>query len=201
VDSLQHQLLHEEVSVRQRMAAVFAEGAGQGAVLVGKGGVKVHVGDGVSLSVGFQVLVDPYDGLRGILDLGPPPERSAGWDGSDDGHNAVGTGNVAHGHHIVYHPVGLHPIGVVGHIVGAGHDDHRLGMQLDHVVGEPHQHLRRGLTADATPTKVVLAEKAGMIVSPVLSDGIAHEDHFGEDTALNDAGIVGMVTLEAEPIL
>ena len=39
--------------------------------------------------------------------------------------------------------------GVAGDVVGAGQNHHHLGLQRNHILTEAHQHLRRGLPADA----------------------------------------------------
>ena len=116
-------------------------------------------------------------------------------------HDVVGTCQLAHGHDVLHHLVGLHPVGVVRHVVGAGHDDHCLGVQVDDVGREACQHLCRRLSADASAAEVVLLEELGVVECPVFRDGVAHEHHFGEFAAGDDAFVVGLVAVEAEPIL
>ena len=67
-----------------------------------------------------------------------------------------------------------HGAGVSGNVVGAGQNDHHFGMQVDYILAEAHQHLRRGLSADAA----VEVGLAGEIVFelPDVGDGIAEED-------------------------
>ena len=101
----------------------------------------VNVDKTISIGVCPQALVDVDDGLARIADLFSPRELRAGWDGADDGDDAVGLGELAHGDDVVDHLVGCHPVVVVRHIVGAGHDDHGFGMQVDDISSEAHQHL------------------------------------------------------------
>ena len=101
---LQHQLFHDEVGVGIGVAAVVAVFFGEGVVLVGEGGVVIDVDDAVGFGVCFQALVNVNDGLGGVLDVGVPHKASAGRDGADDGHNAVGAGQSAHGHDVVVPP-------------------------------------------------------------------------------------------------
>lgn len=87
------------------------------------------------------------------------------------------------------------------HVVGAGHDDHRLGTEVDDVGGEPCQHLGGGLSADAPAAIVVLAEEIGMVEGPVLSDGVPHEHHLGVVAAFCNALIVSPEAVESAPVL
>ena len=89
----------------------------------------------------------------------------------------------------------------MGHVVGASHDDHSLGMEVDDVGLKPHQHLRRGLATDASTAIVVAAEEIGMEISPVVGDGVAHKDHIGIIPTGDNTLIVGLIAIEAEPIL
>ena len=200
-DRLQHQLLHDEIGLGVGVAAVVAELFREGVVLVGQGGVVIHIDDAVGPGVLFKALVDLDDGLGGVLDVGVPHEGGAGWDRGDERHDVVGSGQLAHGHDIVHHLGWFHPIGVVCHVVGARHDDHRLGVEVDDIGGEACQHLRRSLSADAPAAIVVLAEEVGVVVGPVLGDGVPHEDHLGEVAALGNALIVSPEAVEPEPIL
>ena len=67
-----------------------------------------------------------------------------------------------------------HGSGVSGDVVGAGQNDHHLRMQVNHILAEADQHLRRGLSADAA----VQVRLAGEIVLelPDVGDGIAEKD-------------------------
>ena len=67
-----------------------------------------------------------------------------------------------------------HGPGVSGNVIGAGQNDNHFGMQIDHILAEADQHLRRGLPADAA----VEVGLAGEIVLelPDVGDGIAEED-------------------------
>ena len=67
-----------------------------------------------------------------------------------------------------------HGAGVSRNVVGAGQDDDNLGMQVNYILTEAHQHLRRGLPADAA----VEVRLAGEIVVelPDVGDGISEED-------------------------
>ena len=183
------------------MAAVVAERFWESKFFVGKCCMVVHINDVIRLCIGFKAFVDVDDGLGGVFDLGPPPKRCAGWYGADDGHDAVGLGEVAHGDDVVDHLVGRHPIVVVRHIVGASHDDHSLRLEVDDISGEPDQHLCRGLSANASSTEVVAAEKVWMVEGPYFGDGVAHKNHLWVVAARDDTVVVGLIAVEAEPVL
>jgi hypothetical protein len=68
-----------------------------------------------------------------------------------------------------------HRAGIAGNVVGARHDVYHRRMEIDHVLPETDQHLRRGLAADAAPDPLG-REEAGRHVGPILGDRIAHED-------------------------
>ena len=170
-------------------------------MLVGQGGMVIDIDDAGGIGILPQPLVNSDDGLGGVLNVGVLRKSGARRDGADERHDVVGAGQLAHGHHVLHHFVGFHPIGVVRHVVGAGHDDHRLGVEVDDVGGEARQHLGRGLSADASAAVVVLAEEFGMVEGPVLGDGVPHEDHLREVAALGNALIVSLVAVETEPIL
>ena len=201
VNRLQRQLLHDEIGVGVGVAAVVAELFREGVVFVGQGGVVIYIDDAIGPGVLFKAFVDLDDGLGGVLDVGVPHEGGAGWDRGDERHDAVGAGQLAHGHHVFDYFGRFHPVGVVRHVVGARHDDHRLGVEVDDIGGEARQHLRRGLSADAPAAIVVLAEEVGVVVGPVLGDGVPHEDHLWEVAALGNALIVSPEAVEPEPIL
>ena len=198
---LQHQLLHDVVGVGVGVAAVGAVFLGEGASLVGEGDVVIDINDAVGVGVGFQSLVDVDDGLGGVLDIGIPHKAGTGRDGADDGNDAVGAGQSAHRHDIVDHLVRFHPVGVVRHIVGASHDDHRLGMEVDDISGETQQHLCRRLSADSPATIVMLTEEVGVEEYPIFSDGIAHKHHFRELATRNNALVVCLKAVESEPVI
>ncbi len=183
------------------MAAVIAERLGKTEVLVGESRMVVEVNYPIRIGVYLQAFIDINDSLAWIIDLFTPRELGAGWDGADDGHDAIGLGLVAHGNDVVDHAFGRHPIFVMCHIVGASHDDHSLGVKVYDIIIEPHQHLRGGLSADASTTEVVATEEIRMVIGPVISDGVAYKDHFWVVIACNNALIVGLIAVEAEPIL
>jgi hypothetical protein len=66
-----------------------------------------------------------------------------------------------------------HGAGVACDVVGAGKNDDHFRLEVEHILAEAHQHLRRGLPADA-PVEVRLA---GEVVAefPAIGDGIAEE--------------------------
>ena len=198
---LQNHLFHGEISVGKGMAAVIAECLGKTEILVGKSRMVVEVNDSIRIGICLQAFIDINDSLAWIFDLFTPRELGAGWDGADDGHDAMGLGLVAHGNDVVDHSFGRHPIFVVCHIVGASHDDHSLWVQVYDIIIESHQHLRGGLATDASATEVVTAEKIRVEKGPVVGDGVAHKDHFWIVAAGNDAFVVGSITVEAEPVL
>jgi len=183
------------------MAAVLAERFGEAEVFVGESSMVVDINEVVCLCVSFQAFVDVDDGLARIFDFPAPRKLRARRDGTDDGCDAIGLGKIAHGDDVFDDLLRRHPIIVVCHIVGAGHDDHGLGMEVDDISREPHQHLCRGLSADAPTAEIVAAEEVRVEIGPVVGDGVAHKDHLGVVAAFNDAFVVGLITVEAEPVL
>ena len=78
------------------MAAVFTQRLGETHVLVSEGGMIVDINDVVGFRVGSEIPVDFDDGLTSILNLGSPYKGRAGWNGADDGDDAIGLGEDAH---------------------------------------------------------------------------------------------------------
>ena len=77
-------------------------------------------------------------------------------------------------------------------IVCPRENHHDLRLQLDDVRAETHQHLRRDLSADAAAYISVLGEEIGVDVTPILGDGVAHEDDF--DRFLDRLVLGGILT-------
>jgi hypothetical protein len=67
-----------------------------------------------------------------------------------------------------------HGPGIARNVVGARENDDDFGMKIDHILAEAHQHLRRGLAADAA-VDVGLAGKI-FVEMPDVGDGVAEED-------------------------
>ena len=67
-----------------------------------------------------------------------------------------------------------HGAGVAGNVIGAGQNDHHLGMQVNYILAEAHQHLRRGLPADAAVEVRLAGERVFEL--PDIGDGISEED-------------------------
>ena len=90
----------------------------------------------------------------------------------------LAAGDLCHGGEVVFDHFGGGWAGVAGDVVGAGKDDHHGGFEVDDVLLEAYEHLRRGLAADAA-VDVGLAGEEGAGVgaaSPVVGDGVAEED-------------------------
>ena len=68
-----------------------------------------------------------------------------------------------------------HRTGVPGNVVRAGKNDHNFRMQIDHVLPETHQHLRRSLSSYAA-VDVSLAGEI-FVEMPDVGDGISEEDN------------------------
>ena len=200
IDGFQHYVFHDEIRVRIRMAAVVAERFWESKVFVGEGGMEVDINEVVRLSISFQAFVDVNDGLSRVFDFWPPNECFARRNGANDGYDAVGLGDIAHGNYVFDHLFGRHPLIVVRHIIGASHDDYSLRMEVDDVRRETYQHLCRGLSTDAPAAEVVVGEKIRMEIGPVFRDGVAHKDHLGVVIACNDVFVVGFKTIEAKPV-
>ncbi len=66
-----------------------------------------------------------------------------------------------------------HGPGIAGDIVGPREDDDDLGLQIDHILAEAHQHLRRGLPSNAA-VHVRLARKIFVEV-PDVGDRVAEK--------------------------
>ena len=80
-------------------------------MLVGQGGMVIHIDDVMGIGILPQPLVNVDDGLGGILDVGVPREGGARRDGADERHDVVGAGQLTHRHHVLYHFVRFHPNG------------------------------------------------------------------------------------------
>ena len=68
-----------------------------------------------------------------------------------------------------------HRPGIAGNVVGARKNHNHLGMQVDHILAEAHQHLRRSLSADPA-VDVSLAGKV-IFQLPYIGDRIAEKHH------------------------
>ena len=90
---------------------------------------------------------------------------------------------------------------VVRHIVGTCHNDHHSRMKVYDIRLETHQHVRRGLSTDTPSEIVVFGKKLGMVIGPILSDGITHKHHLGICLVGNNTLVVSFVVYEAKPIL
>ena len=89
---------------------------------------------------------------------------------------------------------------VVCNIVGARHNNHRFRTEVDDVGRKPHQHMRRGLPTDASSAEMMLSEEVGMVISPVVGNGIPHEDYLGVVFTGDNPFIVSLITVKSEPI-
>ena len=58
-----------------------------------------------------------------------------------------------------------------------GQDHDRRGPERDHVLPEAHEHLRRGLPADAAPHVRLPREHGAEILGPSRGDGVAVKHH------------------------
>ena len=68
---------------------------------------------------------------------------------------------------------------VACHIVRARENHHTARIKVDHIAAEAHEHLRRGLTADATAHEVVLREELGILTSPAVGNSVTHKYCIG----------------------
>ena len=159
--------------------------------------VVVQEVDLVGLGVRLDHLVQVADLLRG-LDFGPPAELRRGGYRAEDDLDAVGLCQLAHRDYIAQRVFGRDVTVVLGHGVGARENHDGLGLEVDHVAAEAHEHLGRCLAADAAPHEVVLGEEVGIHARPVVGDGVAHEYYVGR---LFDCGVGLGVTAEVGPIL
>ena len=112
-------------------------------------------------------------------------------------------GDVGHAAEIILRHLRGHRPGVAGNVVGAGHDVHGLGLQLDHVAVHAKQHLRCRLPADAA-IDAAASEEARPLVVPALGDRIAEEDNIdrlvrGEQGGIIVAVIINHPEIPAEP--
>ena len=110
-------------------------------------------------------------------------------------------GQFAHRNHVVDHLVGSNPEIVVCHVVGARHDNYCLGMEVDDVGLEAHQHMGRGLSSDTSSEVVMGGEELGMEIRPVLGDGGAHENYVWVCFVGDNPFVVSFIIIKAEPVL
>src|SRR4029077_19657362 len=88
--------------------------------------------------------------------------------------DAVRSGQIGHGRVVRLNVLVAKRPGGAGKVVGSCQNYHGFGVQVDHVLAEAEQHLRRGLAADAA-IDVGLAGKR-LIELPALSNGVTEEN-------------------------
>ena len=98
-----------------------------------------------------------------------------------------------------------------GDVVGSGQHDQHLGMQINHILAEAHQHLRSGLPVDAAVDVRLTGKIVGQL--PVVGDGVANEHdsilarrrraerRIGLAIALQFAEIIGVDGNPRRPVL
>ena len=183
------------------MAAVVTHRFRQTELLVGESGMVVDINYRVSCGIFFQAVVDSHDGLPDILNCWSPRKRLAWRYRADNRDDAVGFGDVAHGFDVFDDLLGRHPIVVVCHVVGASRDDYRLRTKRHHIIGKPHKHLSRGLSADASSAEMIVSEEVRMKISPELGYRIANKNHLRIILCGYNLLVVGLVNVRTEPVL
>ena len=91
--------------------------------------------------------------------------------------DSISPRQVRHRHQIVFDGGGCCRAGIAGNIVCPRQNHNHLRLQRDHIRPETHQHLRRGLAADAAVHIWLAGEEYSGRMSPRVCDGIAHEHH------------------------
>ena len=128
------------------------------------------------VSIGLEHSVETDHVLRGLC-LGVPEETVARKQGADDGDYSVGFRRLAHRsdapHNILEGDLSI----VSGDIVDTCQDGNGTGMQVHDVGVETREHMLDGLRTDAPAEIVVVGEEARPVLSPEISDGVAHENH------------------------
>ena len=98
--------------------------------------------------------------------------------------DVAGASDFGHGGVVRLDIFEAHRTGVAGDVIRAGEDHNNFGLQVDNILAEADQHLRRGLASDAT-VDVRLASKI-LVEMPDVGDGVAEED----DAALAGRGLL-----------
>jgi len=151
--------------------AVQGPGGFEAVLAVVQGGVVVDVGQALIAGVGRQPGVDGADAFNGLQGWAPG-EFGGRRDRREDHADVVGLGLFDHGADVVLDPGDGGRAGVAGDVVGAGHDLHHAGVQVDHILAVANQHLGCGLAADAAIQH--LAREEGRILNlPQFGDGVA----------------------------
>ena len=113
--------------------------------------------------------------------------------------HAVGHRDLGHAHKIVLDHLQRRRSGIAGDVVGAGHDMHRAGPQVDHILAKTKQQLRRGLPAD-TAADAAGAKERRRLLQPAFGDGITEEHRIDPGPGGPEFAILVTIACQIRPV-
>ena len=125
---------------------------------------------------GIPVGLCRADRLGSVGDGRTPAESGGRKDrGQNDG-DAVGTSQLGHRDDVAECEVFAVGALILSHVVGTRVDDHHRRLQIDDILTETNQHLRRDLATDAAAHITVGGEEIRPQTQPFFRDGVSHQN-------------------------
>ena len=172
LEALDEDVLHDLVALQVGVQAVAGAVGVHGLVVGDEGGVVVEDGDVVLATVLGNHGVELLNLLGQVGNLGTPAGALGGREQAEDGTDAVGTGELAHGDDVVEGVLEGYGTVVEADVVDTSKDGDKAGLHVDDILTEAAQHLAADLSADAAAQQVVRLEERGVLVPPALGDGV-----------------------------
>lgn len=140
--------------------------------------IVVGIGHVVFPGIGLDACIEVHDfGWDAGYGL-PPGEDMGRQRACEDDLDVVGPGYLAHRLKVAEGDVFVVGVGVFGYVIGGYIDDDGLRMEGDDVLAEAAEELVGGLAGDAPADVAVALKEVFAPAAPVVSDGIAEEDHL-----------------------
>ncbi len=191
-------LVHHGIAVGRRVDVILRQALARAKPVAFEGAPVVGIRRACGLGIGLYPCVEALNARAGIKS-GAPGKLVRGRDRGQDHADAVCLCHFGHAAQVALDLLVGHRAGVGGDIVGARHDLHGLGPQIDHVLPEADEHLRGGLATNPAPDPARREERA-IEIEPALCDGIADQHDPGPGAGRDDGGIVGAIPGSPGPV-